>query len=76
MPSLDALDKTGPTMGHDTLSVRLRNDFTFDVMSQLGDEWRLRRGAVFRWVRGWYVEHDLDRPPRTVLSPPAISPYE
>lgn len=74
LPTLDALDKTGPTMGHDTLSVRLRNDFTFDVMSQLGDEWRLRRGAVLRWVRGWYVEHDLDRPPRTVLSPPAISP--
>ena len=76
LPTLDTLDKTGPTMGHDTLSVRLRNDFTFDVMSQLGDEWRLRRGAVLRWVRGWYVEHDLDRPPRIVLSPPAISPYE
>jgi len=36
---------------------------------------RLRRGAVLRWVRGWYVEHDLDRPPRIVLGP-AISPYE
>jgi len=52
LPTLDALDKTSPTMEHDTLSVRLRNDFTFDVMSQTGDEWCLRRSAVLRWVRG------------------------
>jgi hypothetical protein len=43
---------------------------------QLGDEWRLRRGAALRWVRGWYAEHDLTGAPRSVLSPPAISPYE
>lgn len=76
LPTLGALDRTGARKGYDTLSVRLRNDFIFDVMSQLGDEWRLRRGAVLRWVRGWYVEHDLNHPPRAVLSPPAISPYE
>jgi hypothetical protein len=76
LPALDVLDKTGPKMGYDTLSVRLRNDFTFDVMSQLSDDWRLRRGAVLRWVRGWYAEHDLDRVPEIVLTPPVISPYE
>jgi hypothetical protein len=76
LPALDVLDETGPKMGYDTLSVRLRNDFTFDVMSQLGDDWRLRRGAVLRWVRGWYAEHKLDRVPGIVLAPPVISPYE
>ena len=56
--------------------VRLRNDFTFDVMSQLADERRLRLGAVLRWVRGCYAEHDLDHPPKAVLRALAISPHE
>src|SRR5580704_11367474 len=40
------LAAAGPTL------ITLHEDFTCDVMSQLWEEWRLRRGAVLRWVRG------------------------
>lgn len=36
-------------------SWELREDFCEDVLSQMTDEWRLRRGAILRWVRGWYA---------------------
>lgn len=50
----------------------LRRDFVYDVVSQLGYEWRLRRGTILRWVRGWYAEHGLDGVPDAVLNcPPA-----
>lgn len=35
----------------------LREAFCEDVLSQLGPEWRLRRGAVLRWALGWGVQH-------------------
>jgi hypothetical protein len=41
----------------DEQAVRLREDFCEDVLSQCCREWRLGRGAVLRWVRGWYAQH-------------------
>ncbi len=43
----------------DPVWVGLRNDFSADMLSQLCPEWRLRRGAILRWARGWYTEQDL-----------------
>lgn len=42
--------------GGDQLLVRLRQGFCEDVLSQLCDEFRLRRGAVLRWVKGWCAD--------------------
>ncbi len=49
----------------------LREDFCADVLSQFCDEFRIRRGAVLRWVRGWCVEQGIDNLPPAVreLSP-------
>lgn len=58
--------------GTDQLLCRLREDFCEDVMSQLCDEWRLRRGAVLRWVRGWYAQYDLSELPTAVVELPGI----
>jgi hypothetical protein len=53
---------------------RLRYDFCWDVMSQMCDEWRLRRGAVLRWVRGWYAEHGITNLPRAAAGLPSADP--
>ena len=53
----------------------LRGDFCFDIVTQLPAEWRLRRGAVLRWVRGWCAEHDVTRLPHAVTQPPPANPY-
>jgi hypothetical protein len=53
----------------------LREDFAADVLTYFCDEWRLRRSAVLRWVRGWYSEHEIDILPTAVAKlPPALSP--
>jgi len=53
----------------------LREDFAADVLAYMCDEWRLRRGAILRWVRGWYAEHGIDRlPPAVANLPPALWP--
>ena len=59
----------------DTILITLRGDFTWDVTSQLCEEWRLRRGAVLRWVRGWYAEHGITGIPAAAAQLPPISPY-
>jgi hypothetical protein len=51
----------------------LREDFCEDVLSQFCDEFRIRRGAVLRWVRGWYAERDTDELPQAVRDLPPIS---
>jgi hypothetical protein len=65
---------TGAQARNDTLA-RLREDFCWDVLSQLDDQWRLRRGAVLRWVRGWYAEQGLADLPRAVTWLPPASPH-
>jgi hypothetical protein len=53
----------------------LREDFAADVLTQLCDEWRLRQGAVLRWVRGWYASSGIDILPRAISKlPPAFTP--
>ncbi len=55
--------------------IALRNDFCWDVLSQLCEEWRLRRGAVLRWVRGWYAERGITALPQAVGQLPPIDPH-
>ena len=57
----------------DTTLTTLRGDFTWDVTSQLCEEWRLRRGAVLRWVRDWYAEHGITGLPAAAAQLPPIS---
>lgn len=59
----------------DTTLIALRGDFTWDVTSQLCEEWRLRRGAVLRWVHDWYAEHGITGLPAAVAQLPPLSPY-
>jgi hypothetical protein len=59
-------DKTGLTS--------LRNDFCVDALSQLCPEWRLRRGVILRWVRGWYAERGLTSIPSAAIDLPVIEP--
>ena len=58
----------------DATLTTLRGDFTWDVTSQLCEEWRLRRGAVLRWVRDWYAEHGITGLPAAAAQLPPISP--
>lgn len=59
----------------DATLIALRGDFTWDVTSQLCEEWRLRRGAVLRWARGWYAEHGITSLPAAAAQLPPASPY-
>lgn len=45
----------------DAMGVELGNELREDFAAEFSppypfDEWRLRRGAVLRWVVGWYTE--------------------
>jgi hypothetical protein len=53
-------------------SFDLREAFCEDILTQLCDEWRLSRGAVLRWVRGWYTERGEDAlmPAAAAVPPP------
>lgn len=53
----------------------LRQDFCWDVTTQLCDEWRMRRGTVLRWVRGWYAEHDIADLPAAAARLSPASPH-
>jgi hypothetical protein len=53
----------------------LRFDFCWDVLTQFCEEWRMRRGAVLRWVRGWYAEHGITDLPQAAVQPPPASPH-
>ncbi|MEV0649889.1 hypothetical protein AB0I28_32000 [Phytomonospora sp. NPDC050363] len=52
---------------------RLRSDFAGDFLVHAAAEWRLPRGAVLRWVRGWWAQFGQGEPPQTVLSAPAAT---
>jgi len=72
-PASCGLDPAAPA--RDGTLIALRGDFVWDVLSQLCMEWRLRRGAVLRWVRGWYAEHGITDLPRAAVQLPPLSPY-
>jgi len=59
----------------DRAAVDLRIDFTWDVVSQLAHEWRMRRSAVLRWIRGWYADKGIAQPPRATVGLPPASPF-
>ena len=58
----------------DTTFSELCSDFCWDVLTQLCEEWRMRRGAVLRWVRGWYAEHGIADLPQAAVQPPSACP--
>ena len=55
---------------------KLREAFAADVLTYLCDEWRLRRGAILRWARGWYAQHGIDVLPPAVAHLLPASPWE
>jgi hypothetical protein len=67
LPSLEALGNTDLGPGLDRLWVQIRDDFIMEVISQQCSEWRMRRSALLRWVRGWYADHDLSAVPPAAL---------
>lgn len=65
----DALDLTDAEKDSN-LSVELRKDFCYDVLSQFTGEWRLRRGLVLRWVLARHVEQGRAEMPTAVRQLP------
>lgn len=65
-------------LDRDVLRIRtqLRVDFMWDVTCLLTPEWRMRRSAVLRWVRGWYADKGLADPPAEAVGLPPADPYE
>ncbi|MFS0696747.1 hypothetical protein [Streptomyces nitrosporeus] len=56
----------------DPVLADLREDFCDDVLSQFYDRWRLRRGAVLRWARAWYLQHGIDELPAVLRDLPPL----
>ena len=54
---------------------RLRQDFCWDVLTQVAVEWRLRRGAILRWVLGWYAENGISDVPVATMNLPSAVPF-
>jgi hypothetical protein len=54
----------------------LRRDFCWDVLTQVAGEWRLRRGAILRWVRGWYAENGISDVPAAAMNLPPADPSQ
>jgi hypothetical protein len=52
--------------------VKLREAFCEDVLSQMCEEFRLRRGVVLRWARGWYAQQAITDLPRAVADLPPV----
>ncbi|WP_030390781.1 hypothetical protein [Streptomyces sp. NRRL S-241] len=56
----------------DEVLVELREDFCDDVLSQLCDQWRLRRGVVLRWSLSWYLQRGIDELPAALRELPPL----
>lgn len=56
----------------DELTTRFREDFCEDVLAQFCPEWRLSRGAVLRWARGWYAQQGLTPISKVLITLPPI----
>jgi hypothetical protein len=61
--------------GWNEIPRQLASDFVEDVVSQLADQWRLRRGAILRWLRGYYAQHEVTNPPAPARWPTPISRF-
>ena len=76
----DALDLGDPdkcgigyaTYPEDEVLAQLREDFCDDVLSQLCDQWRLRRGVVLRWSLAWYLQRGIDEVPAALRELPPL----
>ncbi|MEV8057148.1 hypothetical protein AB0P37_11615 [Streptomyces antimycoticus] len=76
----DALDLGDPdkcgigyaTYPEDEVLAQLREDFCDDVLSQLCDQWRLRRGVVLRWSLAWYLQRGIDELPAALRELPPL----
>ena len=67
--------RRGPAASlRDTTFSELCSDFCWNVLTQLCEEWRMRRDAVLRWVRGWYAEHGIADLPQAAVQPPSACP--
>jgi hypothetical protein len=53
-------------------SRQLYEDFVQDVVMQFPDEWRMRHGAILRWIRGWAAQRQVPSLPPALTNLPAI----
>ncbi|MFP8886774.1 DUF6166 domain-containing protein [Streptomyces mangrovi] len=51
---------------------QLREDFCDDVLSQLCDQWRLRRSIILRWSRAWYLQRGIEELPAALRELPPL----
>jgi hypothetical protein len=56
----------------DEVLEQLREDFCDDVLSQLCDQWRLRRGVVLRWSLAWYLQRGIHELPAALRALPPL----
>ncbi|MFZ3562715.1 hypothetical protein ACOKM5_43035 [Streptomyces sp. BH097] len=76
----DALDLGDPDVSgigflspaEDDVLSQLREDFCDDVLSQLCDQWRLRRGVILRWSRAWYLQRGITDLPAALTELPPL----
>ncbi|MDQ8707570.1 hypothetical protein RCO28_34630 [Streptomyces sp. LHD-70] len=76
----DALDLGDPDKAgigytaylEDEVLVQLREDFCDDVLSQLCDQWRLRRSIILRWSLAWYLQRGIDEVPTALRELPPL----
>ncbi|KOU48723.1 hypothetical protein ADK56_21235 [Streptomyces sp. MMG1522] len=76
----DALDLGDPDKSgigylsdsEDDVLSQLREDFCDDVLSQLCDHWRLRRGVVLRWSVAWYLQRGITDLPAALTGLPPL----
>lgn len=48
-------------------------DFASDVMAQFCSQWRLSRGGVLRWCRGWYAQQGVNDLPAALVDLPELT---
>lgn len=53
-------------------STEMREAFCEDVLAVLCDEFRLRRGAVLRWARGWCADQGMNILPDILTDLPPV----
>ncbi|MFF3275961.1 hypothetical protein ACFYWU_34235 [Streptomyces chrestomyceticus] len=76
----DALDLGDPdecgigyvSPSEDDVLAQLREDFCDDVLSQLCDQWRLRRGVILRWALAWYLQRGITVLPAALTELPPL----
>ncbi|MEK8175020.1 hypothetical protein NKH77_55955 [Streptomyces sp. M19] len=76
----DALDLGDPdkcgigylSSSEDDVLSQLREDFCDDVLSQLCDQWRLRRSVILRWSLAWYLQRGITNLPAALTELPPL----